>query len=158
MTDWPKMESMVMVADGYFVSEEFKSFPESVKKDALEHLQGVPVKIVGLALYNDNHRLCDVLVGEEMSFRISIEYVEPVVINKPEDDNEPTSEEIKPVKAVEEKAEIASFPFTDYSRMEGALLFFARNGYKVWVEDTCHGPMFLKEGKLNVEKTKGGKI
>lgn len=155
MTDWPKMESMVMVTDGYFVSEEFKSFPESVKKDAMEHLQGVPVKIVGLALYDDNSKHCDVLAGET-AFRVSIEFIEPVVINKPEDNNEPTSEETKPAKAVavEEKTEIVSFPFTDYSRMEGALLFFARNGYKVWVEDTCHGPMFLKEGKLNVEMPK----
>lgn len=153
MTDWPKMESMVMVADGYFVSEEFKSFPESVKRDALEHLQGVPSKIIGLALYDDNSKHCDVLTGE-MAFRVSIEFIEPVVINKPEDDNEPTSEEIKPVKAVEEKTEAVSFPFSDFKYRDDALLFFINNGYKVWVEDTCHGPMFLKEGKLNVEMPK----
>lgn len=150
MTDWPKMESMVMVADGYFESEEFKSFPESVKKDALEHLQGVPSKIVGLTLYNDNTKHCDVLVGET-AFRVLIGFVEPVTINKPEDDNEPTLEEIKFVKAVEEKAESASFPFADDSRVDDALLFFARNGYKAWVEDFS----YLRGGKLKVEMPKG---
>ena len=148
-----------MVADGYFVSEDFKEIPESLQKEMFDKVQGTPVKVVGLTLYSGNTKRCDVLTGETMLLSVPIGFVEPVtIINKPEDDNEPTSEEIKPVKAVEEKTEIVSFPFTDYSRMEGALLFFARNGYKVWVEDTCHGPMFLKEGKLNVEKTKGGKI
>lgn len=157
MTDWPKMESMVLVADGYFESEAFKEIYESLQKEMFDRVQGIPVKVVGLALHNDNSRCCDVLAGETV-FRVPIEYVEYLVADIFEKDSKPTLEEIKPVKAVEEKTEIVSFPFTDYSRMEGALLFFARNGYKVWVEDTCHGPMFLKEGKLNVEKTKGGKI
>lgn len=154
MTDWPKMESMVMVADGYFVSEEYRSFPESVKKDALEHLQGVPVKIVGLTLYGDNRRLCDVSVNDAWIFRISIEYVEPVTISKPEDDSEPTSHETKPAKAVEEKTESASFPFADDSRVDDALLFFARNGYKVWVETNYKEAMYIFENKLNVEMQK----
>ena len=156
MTDWPKMESMVMVSDGYFVSEEFKSFPESVKKDALEHLRGVPVKIVGLALYSDNQRLCDVSVNDAWMFRISIEYVEYLVADTFGKNIELTpkqAEAIQPAKAVavEEKAVTVSFPFTDDSRADDALLFFARNGYKAWMEDFS----YLRGGKLNVEMPKG---
>jgi len=150
MTDWPKMESMVMVSDGYFASEAFRSLPECIKKDALEHLQGVPSKIIGLTLYDNNAKSCGVLVGK-MVFDVPIEYVEYLVADIFEKDNKPTSEEIKPVKAVEEKAGIVSFPFTDDSRTDDVLLFFARNGYKTWVEDFS----YLRGGKLKVERPKG---
>lgn len=154
MTDWPKMESMVMVADGYFESEEFKEIYKSLQKEMFDRVQGIPVKIVGLALYDDNSKHCDVLVGETV-FRVPIEYVEYLVADIFEKDSKPTSEEIKSVKAVEEKAVTVSFPFANDSRVEGALLFFARNGYKVWVETNYKEAMCMFENRLNVERPKG---
>ena len=158
MTDWPKMESMVMVSDGYFVSEKFKELYESLQKEMFDEVRGTPVKVVGLSLYVDNSKYCDVMVGERVSFHVPIEYVEYLVADIFDKNIELTPEQaeaIQPVKAGEEKPEIVSFPFTDDSRMEDALLFFARNGYKVWAENEYIRKLYRLEGRLNVEMPKG---
>lgn len=160
MTDWPRMESKVTISDAYYVSEDFKDLTENSQQEILG-LSGLPLKVVSLSIFLGRH-LVGVTAGT-VDHAVPLEFVEPVEDSKESSDKPGDRVELSKdwfikasqgnSQAEEDNAsEVVSFRFANNIFLDDAILFFARNGYKAWVEEEF-GVIYTTQ-RLMVEKPK----
>ena len=149
MTDWPRMESKVKIRDDFFFSAYLIENYSTSVREKLSELEGKILTVYGMSLYQDR-KLCEVAPDEKTLFRVPLDCIEPIekeefkpgnIISLPP--------ETAPVKVA--PIEVSTFTFSNDMFLDNAILFFARNGYKAWVEDS-HDNILVKIGKLIVEK------
>lgn len=167
MTDWPRMESKVTINRAFFFSAYFIENYSTDTREKMSELEGKELTVCGMGIFRIDRR-CDVTPDGNVVYSVPLEFLEST--DETTDEAEKAHAESVPggktVLTEEEfekrcpngsplekdKAEVVSFGFTNNIFLDDAILFFARNGYKAWVEEEF-GVIYTTQ-RLMVEKPK----
>lgn len=161
MTDWPRMESKVTINRAFFFSAYFIENYSTGTREKMSELEGKELTVCGMGIFRIDRR-CDVTPDGNVVYSVPLEFVDP---DESETENEKVESRIdwflkasqgNPQAKEDNASEAVSFGFANDTFLDDAILFFARNGYKAWVEDEQYN-ILTRVGRLMVEKPKEGR-